>query len=192
MEIISWETYQKRNNISGFDYDEYEKWSNKYFYIYSDEELGIDEKDFLDEHGHYKDFQGNEYNGKKHYLMLQKFYLEEMKPTKDDYDFIESHYKESYKENYDYSFIKSPSIRHLLLNEPLPDTDTDDPYFILLDYEIRAKIYKLIELLDETENINLKNAILDKIDELHTEDYIVTKWEYRKLLILELIRKKKL
>jgi hypothetical protein len=190
MEIISWETYQKRNNISGFDYDEYEKWSNKYFDIYSDKELGINTEDYFID-GHYKDYTGNEYDGKQNYLILRKFYLEEMKPIKDDFSFIELHYEIIYyKEKYDYSFIKSPSIRHLLLNEPLPDTDKNDPYFILLDYEKRAKIYKLIELLDKTENINLKNAILDKIDELHTEDYIVTKWEYHKLVIYDLIRKK--
>jgi hypothetical protein len=60
----------------------------------------------------------------------------------------------------------------------------------LLDYGKRIKIYKLIELLDETENLDLKNKILDKINELQTGNYIITEWENRKLLILNLIRKK--
>jgi hypothetical protein len=155
----------------------------KEYYPYSDKELGIDIKDYDFNKG-----ESQKYHDKKNYLTLQKFYLTNMKPIKDDYFFLESHYH--YIEKYDYSFIISPSIRYLLLNESLPETDINDPYFVLLDYKKRIKIHKLIELLDETENFDLKNKILDKINELQTGNYIITEWEYRKLLISNLIRKK--
>jgi hypothetical protein len=44
-----------------------------------------------------------------------------MKPVKDDYSFIELHYKESHKEKFDYSFIKSPST------VPRPDNRPYNP-----------------------------------------------------------------
>jgi hypothetical protein len=176
-------------NRGGFEITDKE--CSDYLNEESDKKLGID-KD-----GHYKDYNGCKYHGDQDYLTLQKFYLTGMKPTKDDYNFLKLYYIETVKEynnkkpiKYDYSFIKSLSIRHLLLNESLPEKDTNDPYFVLLNYAERTKIYKLIELLEKTENWDLKFKIIDRINELQPENYIITEWENNKLFILNLIRNK--
>jgi hypothetical protein len=67
-----------------------------------------------------------------------------MKPTKDDFDFLKLHFRG----DNDYSFVKSPSIRHLLFNDiKLDDIDKNDPYYPLLNYDKRKIMYELIELL---------------------------------------------
>lgn len=115
------------------------------FYIYSDKELGLKEYDYLDKNGHYIDYTGKLYRNDKSYLTFKKFY-NKMKPTKDDFDFMKLHFN---RDN-DYSFVKSPSIRHLLFNDILLENiDKNDPFYSLLNYDKRKIMYELIELFDQ-------------------------------------------
>jgi hypothetical protein len=145
---------------------------------FSDKELGINKNDYLDENGYFKDYHGYEYNKDRYYLIFKKFY-KIMKPTKEDFDILRSYYNiYSYiKKDYDYSFVKSPSLRHLLFDEPLPQSDKDDKYFPLLDIEIRKVMKSLITLLNKTKDHTLKNDILAKINKIKNTDYIFTEKE---------------
>jgi hypothetical protein len=148
--------------------------------IFTDDELGLNENDYLDKNSHYKDFGGYEYLRDRNYLTFKKFY-KKMKPTKEDFNILRKYYNTSsfVKKEYDYSFVKSSSLRYLLFDEPLPQSDDDDLYFPLLDIEIRKAMKKLIELLD-TEDWDLRNDILDKINKIKETDYIFTEKEKRK------------
>jgi hypothetical protein len=166
--------------------------------IFTDTELGINKNDYLDKDGHYKDYHGNGYSSDRNYLTFKKFY-KKMKPAKEDFSILNHYYNlHSYyhklrgslnKKEYDYSFVKSPSLRYLLFDEPMPQSDDNDPYFSLLDIEIRKIMKKLIELLD-TEDWELKNEIIEKISKINKTDYIFTKKEESKTFIPLLLYEK--
>jgi hypothetical protein len=151
---------------------------------FSDKELGINKDEYLNEDGHFKDFHGGKYNEDRDYQAFKKFF-KTMKATKDDFDILRSYY---HKDN-DYSFMKSPSLRHLLLDEPLPQKQGRDKYFVLLDIEIRKIMQDLIALLKKTKDEDLKDKILAKIKKIKSTDYIFTKREtdetFMPLLIYE-------
>jgi hypothetical protein len=159
--------------------------------LFTDKELGINKNDYLDKDGHYKDSGGYEYLRDRNYLTFKKLY-DTMKPEKNNFNILNKYYNlHSYynrlgssdnKKEYDYSFVKSPSLRYLLFDEPLPQSDDDDLYFPLLDIEIRKVMKKLIELLD-TEDWDLRNDILDKINKIKETDYIFTEKEKRETFI---------
>jgi hypothetical protein len=155
--------------------------------LFTDTELGINEKDYLDKDGYYKDNHGNEYNSDRHYLTFKKFYSN-MKPIKEDFYILSHHYNlhSNYKyymsnylkKNYDYSFIKSPVLRYLLFDESYNnDNIKNDPYFSLLDIEIREIVKSLIKLLKTSEDWDLIHNIVDKIEQIKKTDYIFTKKE---------------
>jgi hypothetical protein len=146
--------------------------------IFTDEELGININDYLDESGYFKDYHGYEYHKDRDYLTFKKFY-KNMKPTKEDFDILRSYYNtDSFvKKDYDYSFVKSQSLRYLLFDEPMPQSGKDDKYFSLLDIEIRKIVEKLITLLNKTEDYELRKDILAKINKIKNTDYIFTKKE---------------
>jgi hypothetical protein len=155
--------------------------------LFTDKELGINKNDYLDKDGHYKDYHGNGYSSDRNYLIFKKFY-KKMKPAKEDFYILNKYYNlHSYykndKKEYDYSFVKSPSLRYLLFDEPMPQSDDGDPYFPLLDIEIRKIMKKLIELLD-TEDWELKKEIIEKISRINETDYIFTKKEKSETFIL--------
>jgi hypothetical protein len=154
----------------------YEKMINK--------EIGIDENDYLNEEGYYKDYNGNKYNKDRNYLIFKKLY-ENMEPTKEYFYTLKNYYKEGS----DYSFVKSPSLRHLLFDEPLPQSGKNDKYFNLLDIEIRMIMTELINLLS-TNNQTLKKDVIEKINKIKETDYIFTEKESRETVILLLIDNK--
>jgi hypothetical protein len=166
---------------------------------FTDKELGINEKDYLDKNGHYKDKTGNEYNCDRNYLTFKKFYeyfVSKMEPTKEDFYILKNNYNNN--KDYDYSFVKSPSLKYLLFDEPLPTTNVslhstkkDDPYFHLLDIEIREIMNDLIMLLKTSEDYNFKKNIVEKIKQIKKTDYIFTDKENSEIIIPLLIYSKK-
>jgi hypothetical protein len=147
-------------------------------HIFTNAELGINENDYIDEHGHYKDYNGNEYRRDRDYLSFKKIY-DMMKPTREHFYILRSCYNTHsfHKKDYDYSFVKSPSLRYFLFDEKLPESDKDDKYFSLLDIEIRKIMKDLIALLNKTEDQKLKKGIIKKINKIKETDYIFTKKE---------------
>jgi hypothetical protein len=156
--------------------------------LFTDKELGINENDYLDENGHYS---GYEYHKDRDYLTFQKFY-KKMKPTKEDFNILSSYFGNYsfIEKDYDYSFVKSPSLRHLLFDEPLPQSDKNDPYYPLLDIEIREIMKNLITLLKTTDNQTLKNNVCKKIEQIKVSDYIFTEKEKMETCIPLLLFKK--
>jgi hypothetical protein len=151
---------------------------------FTDTELGINENDYLDEQGYYKDYNGYEYQKDRNYLSLKKFY-KNMKPTREHFYILRGYYNtySFVEKDYDYSFVKSPSLRYLLFDEPLPQSNKNDSYYCLLDIEIRKVMKDLITLLHKTEDHKLKNDILDKINRIMKTDYIFTEKENRETFI---------
>jgi hypothetical protein len=152
--------------------------------LFTDKELGINENDYLDENGYYKDYNGYEYHKDRNYLTFKKFYGM-MKPTREHFYILRRYYNtySFHEKDYDYSFVKSPSLRYLLFDEPLPESDKNDPYFSLLDIEIRKIMKGLITLLNETEERELQIDILEKIKKINETDYIVTEKEKEETFI---------
>jgi hypothetical protein len=153
--------------------------------LYDDSELGININGYLDENGEFKDYHGHEYHKDRDYLTFRKLYEKIKVPTREDFYILRNHYNifPFLKKDYDYSFVKSPSLRHLLFDEPLPQSDTNDPYYHLLDIEIRNIMKNLITLLNKTEDLTVKNKILDKINKIKNTDYIFTEREKRETFI---------
>jgi hypothetical protein len=164
--------------IKGAVYFDYE--IGEFVESFTDSELGIDVNDYLDEEGNFKNYHGYyEYYKDKNYLIFKKFY-EIMTPTKEDFDILRHYYNtySFFKKEYDYSFVKSPSLRHLLFNEPLPQSEKcGDKYFSLLDIEIRKIMNDLIILLNKTKDFTLRDDILEKIEKIKNTDYILTEKE---------------
>jgi hypothetical protein len=156
--------------------------------IFTDTELGINESDYLDENGQYKNY--GEYHKDRDYLTFKKFY-KKMKPTKEDFNILNSYYGtySFFRKDYDYSFVKSPSLRHLLFDEPLPEDDKKDSYFSLLDIKIRKIMEKLIGLLHDTKDQKLMNNVCERISQIKKTDYIFTEKEKRETFIPLLLYK---
>jgi hypothetical protein len=152
--------------------------------IFTDKELGINENDYLDERGEYKDYHEYEYHKDRDYLTFKKFYGM-MKPTREHFYILRDYYNtySFHKKDYDYSFVKSPSLRYLLFNEPLPESDKNDPYYSLLDIGIRKIMKDLIALLNRTEDWDLRNDILAKINKIKNTDYIFMEKEKEETFI---------
>jgi hypothetical protein len=160
------------------------------FESFTDSELGIDVNDYLNEDGNYKDYTGNKYYEDMDYQIFKKFY-KIMEPTKDDFYILRSYYNSFHKKDYDYSFVKSLSLRHLLFNEPLPQSCKNDPFYSLLDIKIRNVMKGLIKLLNTTRDQTIKNDILGKIEEIKKTDYIFTEKENEETFIPLLLYRKK-
>jgi hypothetical protein len=156
--------------------------------IFTDKELGLNENDYLDKKSHYKEDSGRKYFNDRNYLTFKKFYGK-MEPTKEDFNILRNNYNNN-KEDYDYSFVKSPVLRYLLFDESYNnDTVKNDPYFPLLDIEVREIVKNLIKLL-KTSDYDLKKDIVEKIEQIKKTDYIFTEKEKKETIIPLLIYRK--
>jgi hypothetical protein len=161
--------------------------------IFTDKELGLNENDYLDKNGHYKEDCGRKYFNDRNYLTFKKFHSK-MKQThevtKKDFNILRNNYNN--KEDYDYSFVKSPVLRYLLFDESYNnDNVKNDPCFPLLDIEVREIMKNLIKLLKTSENYDLMSDIVDKIEQIKKTDYIFTEKEKKETIIPLLIYSKK-
>jgi hypothetical protein len=165
--------------------------------LFTDKELGLNENDYLDKNGHYKEDSGHKYFNDRNYLTFKKFYSN-MKPTKEDFYTLNHYYRlhsiyKSYMSNYltkdyDYSFVESPVLRYLLFDESYNnDNIRNDHYFSLLDIEIREIMKNLIMLLKTSEDYDLINDIVEKIEQIKKTDYIFTEKEKKETIIPLLI-----
>jgi hypothetical protein len=172
------------------DINKYDDWQDSGFKgevkeAFTDEELGINKNDYLNEDGIYKDYTGNKYHNDRDYEIFKIFY-NIMKPTKEDFYTLRYYLKKEY----DYSFVKSPSLRYLLFGETFPETGDNDKYFCLLDIEIRKIMQKLIPKMIDKKKRDVNKEVCARVKKILDTDYILTKKENDKTFMLLLIAEK--